>query len=134
MRRTPYPATGNAARQSRRRPVRRTSRSDSHPPARQQSPPKKSGIALTTSDFSNVIPWTFSRNRGIQLTKNDHPKLPNRYSSAIAQSDRLLNSADQIPGAARCPARAVTPRPERIRSSSAAFTDALSSGRSRNHG
>jgi hypothetical protein len=50
------PEIGKMARPSRRHPVRFTSASDSQPPARHDSPPKNSGMALISSDFSKDMP------------------------------------------------------------------------------
>ena len=53
-----------------------TSASLSTPPTRQAMPPHTSGQAEDHSDFSKATPWTSFMYRGIQLTKNDQPKLP----------------------------------------------------------
>ena len=73
---TRQPLTGNTARPSRRQPVRFTSASLNTPPTRHATPPHNSGQAYDHSDFSNVTPCTSFMYRGIQLTKNDQPKLP----------------------------------------------------------
>src|SRR5437660_550362 len=72
------PTIGKIPRPQRRQPVRRTTRSESHPPSKHVMPAKNCGAPVFSSDFSKETWSCSSKYLGSQLTKKEYPKLPKK--------------------------------------------------------
>src|ERR1041384_4379485 len=103
-----------------------TWRSVRNPPNRQATPPKNNGPPEATTNPTPESLRSALRNGVIQVAKNDHPALLQKYMKLNAHMVGLLSMRDQERGAGL----EVTLFPCEINACSASLTAATSSGES----